>query len=159
MIPWFGWPSKNILTITKSRAMSWPNGRASVFRWWINTTRTRWFVTTVTCWKNSAMLWAVELPTSLHTSPMTKIKKSPREIPRGYLTFPWNYDTIYPLSARTAKYTPVWWNWQTWRTQNPLMATSCGFESHHRHQKSTVIMIPSRIVKAVLVFLFKSLGL
>ena len=26
------------------------------------------------------------------------------------------------------------WNWQTRRTQNPLMATSCGFDPHHRHQ-------------------------
>ena len=28
---------------------------------------------------------------------------------------------------------PVCWNWQTRRTQNPLMATSCGFDPHHRH--------------------------
>ena len=33
----------------------------------------------------------------------------------------------------------MWWNWQTWRTQNPLMATSCGFESHHRHQKKALL--------------------
>ncbi len=26
----------------------------------------------------------------------------------------------------------------SWKTQNPLMATSCGFESHHRHQKEKV---------------------
>ena len=30
---------------------------------------------------------------------------------------------------------PKWWNWQTRRTQNPKMATSCGFKSHFRHQK------------------------
>ena len=29
---------------------------------------------------------------------------------------------------------PVWWNWQTWWTQNPLLATTCRFESGHRHQ-------------------------
>ena len=29
---------------------------------------------------------------------------------------------------------PVCWNWQTRRTQNPLVATPCGFKSHHRHQ-------------------------
>ena len=29
---------------------------------------------------------------------------------------------------------PVWWNWQTRGTQNPVMATSCGFDPHHRHQ-------------------------
>lgn len=23
--------------------------------------------------------------------------------------------------------------WQTMRTQNPLVATPCGFKSHHRH--------------------------
>jgi hypothetical protein len=28
---------------------------------------------------------------------------------------------------------PVWWNWQTRRTQNPVGATPCGFNSHHRH--------------------------
>ncbi len=28
---------------------------------------------------------------------------------------------------------PVCWNWQTRRTQNPLMATSCGFDPRHRH--------------------------
>ena len=30
---------------------------------------------------------------------------------------------------------PKWWNWQTRRTQNPVMATSCGFKSRLRHQK------------------------
>ena len=29
----------------------------------------------------------------------------------------------------------VWWNWQTRRTQNPMMVTSCGFKSHYPHQK------------------------
>ena len=28
---------------------------------------------------------------------------------------------------------PVWWNWQTWRIQNPLVATPCGFDPRHRH--------------------------
>lgn len=28
----------------------------------------------------------------------------------------------------------VWWNWQTRWTQNPLLATVCGFNSHHQHQ-------------------------
>ena len=28
---------------------------------------------------------------------------------------------------------PVCWNWQTRRTQNPLMATSRGFDPRHRH--------------------------
>lgn len=32
---------------------------------------------------------------------------------------------------------PVWWNWQTRGTQNPVMATSCGFDPHHRHQASS----------------------
>lgn len=31
---------------------------------------------------------------------------------------------------------PVCRNWQTRQTQNLLSARSCGFESHHRHQKS-----------------------
>ena len=31
---------------------------------------------------------------------------------------------------------PVCWNWQTRRTQNPLMATSCGFDPRHRHHTS-----------------------
>ena len=31
------------------------------------------------------------------------------------------------------EYQPVCWNWQTRRTQNPLLATACGFDPHHRH--------------------------
>ena len=30
--------------------------------------------------------------------------------------------------------TPKWWNWQTRRTQNPMVAIPCGFKSHLRHQ-------------------------
>ncbi len=29
---------------------------------------------------------------------------------------------------------PVCWNWQTRWTQNPLVATPCGFDPRHRHQ-------------------------
>ena len=29
---------------------------------------------------------------------------------------------------------PVWWNWQTRRTQNPVVAIPCGFDPHYRHQ-------------------------
>lgn len=29
---------------------------------------------------------------------------------------------------------PVWWNWQTRGTQNPVLATECGFDPRHRHQ-------------------------
>ena len=29
---------------------------------------------------------------------------------------------------------PVCWNWQTRRTQNPLVVTPYGFDPHHRHQ-------------------------
>lgn len=29
---------------------------------------------------------------------------------------------------------PKWWNWQTRRTQNPVVAIPCGFKSHFRHQ-------------------------
>lgn len=35
----------------------------------------------------------------------------------------------------------VWWNWQTWRTQNPLIAISCGFKSRYRHQIRTMVLI------------------
>ena len=28
--------------------------------------------------------------------------------------------------------------WQTMRTQNPLVATPCGFKSHHRHQTNII---------------------
>ena len=31
--------------------------------------------------------------------------------------------------------TPVWWNWQTRGTQNPVVAIPCGFDPHHRHQR------------------------
>ena len=30
----------------------------------------------------------------------------------------------------------MWWNWQTRRTQNPVGATPCGFNSHHRHHRN-----------------------
>ena len=30
-------------------------------------------------------------------------------------------------------YVPVWWNWQTRRTQNPVVAIPCGFDPHYRH--------------------------
>ena len=29
---------------------------------------------------------------------------------------------------------PVWWNWQTRWTQNPVSARTCGFDPRHRHQ-------------------------
>ena len=28
---------------------------------------------------------------------------------------------------------PVWWNWQTPGTQNPVYASTCGFDPRHRH--------------------------
>lgn len=31
--------------------------------------------------------------------------------------------------------------WQTMRTQNPLVATPCGFKSHHRHHVRTITLI------------------
>ena len=30
---------------------------------------------------------------------------------------------------------PVWWNWQTRRTQNPVVAIPCRFDPDYRHQK------------------------
>ena len=30
---------------------------------------------------------------------------------------------------------PVCWNWQTRRTQNPLLETACGFDPRHRHHE------------------------
>ena len=29
---------------------------------------------------------------------------------------------------------PLWWNWQTRWTQNPVVVIPCGFNSHHQHQ-------------------------
>ena len=40
-----------------------------------------------------------------------------------------NCDIIYEFQP------PVWWNWQTRGTQNPVVAIPCGFDPHHRHQK------------------------
>ncbi len=31
------------------------------------------------------------------------------------------------------EYMPVWWNWQTPGTQNPVSARTCGFDPRHRH--------------------------
>ncbi len=36
---------------------------------------------------------------------------------------------------------PLWRNWQTRWTQNPVVATPCGFDSHRRHRKSSIMMI------------------
>ena len=33
---------------------------------------------------------------------------------------------------------PVCWNWQTRRTQNPLVAIPCGFDPRHRHQTNII---------------------
>ena len=30
---------------------------------------------------------------------------------------------------------PEWWNWQTCRTQNPVVAIPCGFDPRFRHQQ------------------------
>ena len=38
--------------------------------------------------------------------------------------------------------TPVCWNWQTRRTQNPLVAIPCGFDPRHRHQKRSNFCLP-----------------
>ncbi len=43
--------------------------------------------------------------------------------------------------------------WQTRRTQNPLRATSCGFDSHQRHQTKIIRTIMVRII-FVCTFLF-----
>ena len=39
---------------------------------------------------------------------------------------------------------PEWWNWQTCRTQNPVVAIPCGFDPRFRHQnkKGTPIGVP-----------------
>ena len=34
---------------------------------------------------------------------------------------------------------PVWWNWQTRRTQNPKVAIPCRFDPDYRHQKQPEI--------------------
>ena len=36
---------------------------------------------------------------------------------------------------------PLWRNWQTRWTQNPVVATPCGFDSHRRHRESSIMMI------------------
>ena len=37
---------------------------------------------------------------------------------------------------------PACRNWQTRRTQNPLVVTSCGFESHGRHDTGEWLLQP-----------------
>ena len=46
-----------------------------------------------------------------------------------------------PLSKTSVEtilydYSPVWRNWQTRRTQNPLPARACGFDPLHRQMPS-----------------------
>ena len=38
-------------------------------------------------------------------------------------------------------YKPVCWNWQTRRTQNPLVVTPCGFDPRHRHKKRSSLTV------------------
>ena len=40
-----------------------------------------------------------------------------------------------PLSA---PYMPLWWNWQTRWTQNPVVAIPCRFDPDQRHQKRAI---------------------
>ena len=49
----------------------------------------------------------------------------------------WNFILIFPkhcdiIQKQLNK--PVWWNWQTCWTQNPVVAIPCGFDPRHRHQ-------------------------
>ena len=37
--------------------------------------------------------------------------------------------------------TPVWWNWQTRRTQNPKVAIPCRFDPDYRHQKIDKLLL------------------
>ena len=53
--------------------------------------------------------------------------------------------------------TPVWWNWQTCRTQNPVVAIPCGFDPRHRHHIGATILHPNTKV-LVLQGLFMFLG-
>ena len=34
---------------------------------------------------------------------------------------------------------PVWWNWQTPGTQNPVSARTCGFDPRHRHHPESLV--------------------
>ena len=36
---------------------------------------------------------------------------------------------------------PEWWNWQTCWTQNPVVATPCGFDPRFRHHNWTPVLI------------------
>ena len=40
---------------------------------------------------------------------------------------------------------PVWWNWQTCWTQNPVLATGCGFDPRHRHHKKSHFCLPTKV--------------
>jgi hypothetical protein len=42
-----------------------------------------------------------------------------------------------PRGCRTLAIEPKWRNWQTRRTQNPVLARECGFESHLRQSSGT----------------------
>ena len=40
-----------------------------------------------------------------------------------------------PRGCKCGRNLPVWWNWQTRRTQNPVVAIPCRFDPDYRHQK------------------------
>ena len=40
------------------------------------------------------------------------------------------------MTSQETRYSPVWWNWQTRRTQNPMVAIPCRFDPDYRHQKT-----------------------
>lgn len=52
------------------------------------------------------------------------------------ITFVYESYLDFSFLSCPVKNKPVCWNWQTRRTQNPLSARTCGFDPHHRHQKT-----------------------
>ena len=38
---------------------------------------------------------------------------------------------------------PPWWNWQTRRTQNPVVVIPCRFDSDRRHQQNGGQFLPA----------------
>ena len=52
----------------------------------------------------------------------------------------------YNIDRDSSHKMPVWWNWQTRRTQNPKVAIPCRFDPDYRHQKKATAVQRTAVV-------------
>ena len=50
----------------------------------------------------------------------------------------WRLKNYFEYDKIKKWFMPAWWNWQTCWTQNPVVATPCGFDPRRRHQRKII---------------------